>query len=51
MKIIGIFGGSGSGKTIRLTFKKVSEKDIRDDSIVNKKQPNFLKRLLHKIFG
>ena len=42
---------SDSGKTIRLTFKEVDEKDIRDDSIVNKKQPNFLKRLLHKIFG
>ena len=38
------FEKSDSGKTIRLTFKE-------NDSIVNKKRPNFLKRLLYKIFG
>jgi len=43
---------SDDGKCIRLTICEIGEKAPNDNSSnVNKKQPNFLKRVLHKIFG
>ena len=43
---------SDDGKCIRLTICDIGEKPARNkNSTVSDKQPNFLKRLFHKIFG
>ena len=43
---------SDDGKCIRLTICDIGEKPTRNkNSTVSDKQPNFLKCLLHKIFG
>ena len=43
---------SDDGKCIRLTICDIGEKPVRNNnSTVSDKQPNFLKRLFHKIFG
>lgn len=43
---------SDDGKCIRLTICDIGEKRVKNtNSTVNSKQPNFLKRLFHKILG
>ena len=43
---------SDDGKCIRLTVCNIDEKPVKKiNSNVSNKKPNFLKRLLHKIFG
>ena len=43
---------SDDGKCIRLTICDISEKPVKNiNSTVSNKQPNFLKRWFHKIFG
>ena len=43
---------SDDGKCIRLTICDIGEKPVKNtNSTVSNKQPNFLKRLFHKIFG
>ena len=42
---------SDDGKCIRLTICDIGEKSYNNNSTVNNKKPNFLKRLFHKFFG
>ena len=43
---------SDDGKCIRLTICDIGEEPVKNtNSTVSNKQPNFLKRLFHKIFG
>ena len=42
---------SDDGKCIRLTISDIGAKTTNSNSTVKQKQPNFFKRLFHKIFG
>lgn len=43
---------SADGKCIRLTIYNIGEKPVQQsNSTVNSEQPNFWKRLFHKVFG
>lgn len=45
------FETSDDGKCIRLTIYDIGEKTVQQNNSTVSKQPNFLKRLFHKVFG